>query len=231
MTRVMICGTRRPADIGMLAESGVDAIGLITEVWQKIACNLTRDEARALSHSIPPTILSVLILTQDKPDEIIHLAEYVSPDVVQVHGFNAAGDVAFLKARLRTRIIKTLHLQGERMAEGDDPLACARQYIAAGADAILLDSYSSDKVGGTGELVSLAVARNLREGIDPIPLILAGGLKPENVGRACAMVKPYAVDAFSSVTTEGYLDAEKVKRFIKAVQNPREMNDDKPTTG
>jgi len=218
MTRIMICGTRRREDISLLVEAGVDAIGLITEVWQDIPCNLSRAEARELRQLIPPFVSSVLIITEERVEEICHMAEQVSPDVLQLHGFNTPRDVAAIKERLSAKIIKTLHFQGERMAEGDDPVRYARQYIEAGADAILVDSYQQDKVGATGETMSLDLARKLRDGIYPVPLIIAGGLHSENVACAIDKVKPYAVDVFSGVTIGGYLDAERVRRFIARVR-------------
>ena len=218
MTRVMICGTRRQEDVSLLVEVGADAIGLITDVWQDIPCNLSRAEAGEFSQLIPPFISSVLILTEERVDEICRIAEYALPDVLQLHGFNTPEDVAVLRGRLRTKIIKTLHFQGERMAEGDDPIGYARQYIAAGANAILIDSYHEDKVGATGETMSLDLASKLRDEIYPVPLILAGGLHSENATYAINKVRPYAVDVFSGVTIGGYLDADRVKRFIAKVR-------------
>lgn len=219
MTRLMICGTRKQEDVSLLVEAGVDAIGLITEVWQDIPCNLSRAEAREFSELIPPFISSVLILTEERVDEICRIAEHALPDILQLHGFNSPEDVAVLGRRLRGKIIKTLHFQGEKMAEGDDPVGCARRYIAAGANAILVDSYQRDKVGATGETMSLDLASKLRDEIYPVPLILAGGLHPENVAHAISKVRPYAVDAFSGVTTGGHLDSDKVRRFIARVRN------------
>jgi len=218
MTKVMICGSRRAEDIQLLIEAGVDGIGLITEVWQEIACNLSREQARKLNQLIPPLVSSVLIVTEERVDEICRMTEQVAPDAIQLHGFNTPEDVAGLRKKLEVKIIKTLHFQGERMAEGDDPLGCARQYIAAGADAILVDSYQRDKVGATGETMSLSLSRTLRDGIYPVPLIMAGGLHSENVAYVLNSVKPYAVDVFSGVTTGGYLDTDKVRKFIERVR-------------
>lgn len=217
MTRVMICGSRRNEDIQLLIEAGVDAIGLITEVWQDISCNLSRLRARELVQIIPPFITSVLILTEESVDKICRMAEQISPDVVQLHGFNTAKDVAIVKEKLNLKIIKALHFQGDSMAEGNDPVTCARQYIKAGASAVLVDSYQKDKVGGTGETMSLDLARKLRDGIYPVPLIVAGGLDSENISYVVDTVKPYAVDVFSGVTSGGYLDTEKVRRFMEKV--------------
>jgi phosphoribosylanthranilate isomerase len=218
MTKVMICGSRRAEDIQLLIEAGVDGIGLITEVWQEIACNLSREQARRLKQLIPPLISSVLIVTKEIVDEICPMVEQIYPDAVQLHGFNTPEDVAGLRQKLQVKIIKTLHFQGERMAEGDDPIGCAREYISAGSDAILIDSYQKDKVGATGETVSLNLARELRDRIYPVPLIMAGGLHSENVAHAANKVKPYAVDVFSGVTTGGYLDTNKVRKFIERVR-------------
>lgn len=214
MIRVMVCGTRKEEDISLLAEAGVNAIGFITEVWQDIFCNLSRTEAREFSQLVPPFISSVLIITEERVDEICRMAEYVFPDVLQLHGFNTPEDVAALKKRLGTKIIKTLHFQGEEMAEGDDPIGYAKEYITAGANAILVDSYQQDKVGATGEMMNLDLARKLRDTIYPVPLILAGGLHSENVAQAIDKVKPYGVDVFSGVTTGGYINADKVRGFI-----------------
>lgn len=218
MTRVMICGAMTRDDIGLLAEAGADAVGLITEVWQDIPCNLSRGQAKELSRAAPPFVSTVLIVTEESVDEICRMAEHVAPDAVQLHGFNSPEDVATIGERLDIKVIKTLHFQGERMAEGDDPLACARQFTAAGAHAILVDSYGRAKVGATGQAMSLATARSIREALEPMPLILAGGLHAGNVAGAIDSVRPFAVDVFSGVTRDGALHRDSVEQFISAVR-------------
>jgi len=219
MAKVIICGTRKKEDVDLLVEAGVDGIGLITEVRQSIHCNLSRTQARELSCLIPPLISSVLIETEERVDEICHMKEEVSPDILQLHGFNNPEDVATLKKRLKTRIIKVLHFQGDKMAEGNDPVGYARECIAAGADAILVDSYQVDKAGATGRMMPLSIAREIRDKIYPTPLILAGGLRLDNVSNAIDKVEPYAVDVFSGVISGGYLDEGKVRQFIAKVHS------------
>ncbi|MBC7345971.1 MAG: phosphoribosylanthranilate isomerase [Clostridia bacterium] len=221
MTRVMVCGSTSEEDIALLVEEGVDAIGLITEVWQPLPCNLPREEARRLAVLVPPFVTAVLVLTAEDPEEVCRLVEYVSPGAVQLHGFNPPEHVALLKARLAVPLIKTLHLDGQRTAGGQDPERCARQYLDAGAAAILLDRYHEGKVGATGQPVDLALAARLREAIAPRPLVLAGGLDPSNVSAAVAEVRPYAVDVFSGVTREGRLDRGRVRAFVRAVKSAR----------
>lgn len=219
MTRAMICGSRREEDIRLLVESGADGIGLITEVWQKIACNLSREEARKLGRLIPPLVSSVLIVTEEKLDEICRMVEHISPDVLQIHGFNKPQDTAALKQRLNIKIIKVLHLQGEQMAGGNDPLAYAGECVSTGADAILLDSWQTDKVGATGIMAPLHLARAIRDSIYPVPLILSGGLTVDNVSVTIDQVLPYSVDVHSGVITQACLDAAKVKQFIAQVHS------------
>ena len=219
MTKVIICGTRRKEDIDLLVEAGDDGIGLITEVWQDIPCNLSRTQAEELNCLVPPLVSSVLIVTEERVDEICHMVEQLSPDILQLHGFNNPEDIATLKKRLKTKIIKVLHFQGEKMAEGDDPTEYAKQCIATGADAILADSYQTDKVGATGKTICLSVAREIRNKIYPTPFILSGGLHPDNVSEAIDEVEPYAVDVFSGIISSGYLDGGKVKRFIAKVHS------------
>lgn len=217
MTKTMICGSRRESDIELLVAAGADAIGFITEVWQPLSCNLSRELAGRFIALVPPSIRSVLIITEENTDEICRLVEHCRPDAVQLHGFNKPEDVAFLKARIPVEIIKTLHVQGAGAIEGDDPAQCGREYLAAGAGYILLDSYSKDKVGSTGLTIDFQAARQLKDAISPGPLILAGGLNSGNVVEAVQTVQPYAVDVHSGVTREGWLDLPKVMEFVSKV--------------
>lgn len=214
MVRIMICGARRQEDISLLVAAGVNSIGLITEVWQDIACNLNRQETKKLCSLIPPFITSVLIVTSDNLDDICMMTDYINPDILQLHGMNSVDDVLFIRKRLNIRIIKTLHFQGTEIAGGGDSLSRAGEFIEAGASAILVDSYNTKKAGATGQLMDLALAREIRDSIMPEPLILAGGLHPDNITEAVEIVRPYGIDVYSGVVTDGYLDSGKVNAFI-----------------
>jgi phosphoribosylanthranilate isomerase len=218
MTRVMLCGSRNAGDIRLMVEEGADAIGLITEVRQEISCRLSLKEARHLCTLIPPMISGILILTEEREEEVYRMVRYVCPDAVQLHGFNTPEDVAFLRRKLNSKIIKTLHFQDGCMAEGGNPEGVALEYLKAGADAILLDTYGESKYGSTGRTFDWDTARRIRDVLWPRPLILAGGLHVDNVAVALRAVQPYAVDAFSAVTSEGKLDRAKVRDFMAAVR-------------
>jgi len=215
MTKVIVCGSRTVQDIKMLVDSGVDAIGLITEVWQDVPCNLTRAEAREFTTLIPPLIPSILIVTEENTDEILRMVDFVRPDILQLQGFNPASDIKRLKNEISAKIVKVLHIDGDKLVEDKEPVRCALTYIEAGANMILLDTYQPGKVGATGITSNLLLARKIRDRIYPTPLVLAGGLTIDNLANATDMVKPYAIDVFSGVTTNGYLDAQKVRQFVE----------------
>jgi len=215
MTKVVVCGSRTMQDIKMLVDSGVDAIGLITEVWQDVPCNLTRAEAREFSTLIPPLVSSILIVTEENTDEILRMVDFVRPDIIQLQGFNPASEVKRLKNEISAKIVKVLHVDGDKLVEGKEPVKCALTYIEAGANMIILDTYQPGKVGATGVTSDLILARKIRDGIYPTPLALAGGLTIDNLVNAIDMVKPYAIDVFSGVTTNGYLEAQKVRQFVE----------------
>ena len=218
MTRIMVCGSKDESDIEMLADAGVDAIGLITEVSQDISCNLSREQARKLSLFIPPMTTSVLIITEERIEEICRLADYVRPNVVQIHGFNPPEDLFYLKEKLGVKMIKTLHLDGESIIDGDNQPEIIRSYLDAGVDAILLDTYSNGKVGSTGRTSDLKTASCIRDMIQPKPFIIAGGLNAGNVADVIKGVKPFAVDVYSGVNRQGSLDPQKVREFVEAVK-------------
>lgn len=218
MTRVIVCGSRSAADLGMLVEAGVNGVGLITEVWQELGCKLTREEARQFAQLLPPLVVSVLIITEGKLDEVFRMAEAVRPDVLQLHGPSPPRDIERLAANLEAKVVKALLVDKEgKLIEGGKPEEVAKEYIQAGASAIVFDSIRPGKVGATGEMSSLELARTIRDRIWPAPLILAGGLSPSNVAEAIQLVRPYAVDVLSGVLSNGCLDPLKVTQFIGEV--------------
>ena len=219
MVKIMLCGSREAADIRMLAQEGVDAVGLITEVKQEIPCRLSLEESRRLCSLIPSPVLGVLILTEERVAEICRMVETVLPDAVQLHGFNTPEDVAELRRRLKIKIIKTIHFRDGKMANREgSPEEAALEYLRAGADAILLDTCDERRYGSTGRVFPWDTARRIREAVHPAPVILAGGLHAGNVAEACRQVRPYGVDAFTAVTAEGKLERAKVREFVGAVR-------------
>ena len=220
MTRVIVCGARSPADLEMLVEGGVDGVGLITEVWQELSCKLRREEAREFARLLPPLVSSVLIVTEEKVDEVLRMADFVRPDVLQLHGPNPPRDLEKMASKLDTKLVKALLVDKDgQLVGGGEPEEVAKEYVQAGASAIVFDSTRPGKVGATGEMSSLELARAVRDRIWPAPLILAGGLNPANVASAMQVVRPYAVDVLSGVLSHEYLAPLKVAQFIEEVRH------------
>ncbi|MGE5398184.1 MAG: phosphoribosylanthranilate isomerase [Chitinophagales bacterium] len=214
MAKIMACGSRDAGDIRLLSKAGVDAIGLITEVRQNLACNLSRNKARELQELIPPGILSVLVLTEENAFEICRLAEYVNPDIIQLHGNITPEVISLLKERIDIRLTRAVLVNKAAAQNETQIINLALEYLEAGADAILIDSSGGGKYGSTGVTVDFTLARFLRDAIYPRPLILAGGLNPDNVARALTRVKPYAVDVFTGIIEKEHLSPAKVEQFI-----------------
>ena len=201
-TRVKICGLTRSDDVHAAVAAGVDSIGLVFHA--RSARNLELQQAAALACEIPAFVsLTALFLN---PDEALVEAVLgdVKPEILQFHGQE---DAAFCSAFGR-RYIKAVAMGGSA-----DELArtCDRHPDACG---YLLDSHAPGDMGGSGTSFDWTKINQ-----SELPLILAGGLKPENVGQAIEQVRPWAVDVSSGVEqAPGLKSADKIHSFLAAVR-------------
>ncbi len=141
----------------------------------------------------------------DGPAEAATLADRVGTDVVQVHGLDPAA-VSDLAATTDARVVAATDLAGDHAA------------YATAADAVLVDSTDADGAGGTGETHDWSRTRELVETLDA-PVVLAGGLTPENVAEAVTTVGPFAVDVASGIeAAPGEKDADAMARFVRRVR-------------
>ena len=201
-TRVKICGLTRSDDVHAAVAAGVDSIGLVFHA--RSARNLELHQAAALACEIPAFVsLTALFLN---PDErlVESVLNKVRPEILQFHGQE---DAAFCSAFGR-RYIKAVAMGGST-----DELArtCERHPDACG---YLLDSHAPGDMGGSGTPFDWTTLDESK-----LPLILAGGLKPENVGQAIEQVRPWAVDVSSGVEqAPGLKSADKIHSFLAAVR-------------
>jgi len=207
MTKVKICGITNAADLGLAIECGADAIGFITDVPVDTLRKIDAATAISLSKKVPVFVMSVLVVMPKSADEAISLIKKVRPTAVQIHSDLAVKEIRHLKEQMDIPIIKTVGVSDfistmSRINEVEDFV-----------DAILLDT-AGDRPGGTGTVHDWKVSAEIVKRCT-IPVILAGGLRPENVSRAISIVKPYAVDVASGVETNGRKDASKLKAFIQ----------------
>ena len=201
---VKICGITRSEDARVAAAAGADAVGFV--FWGKIPRRVDGAQAREIGDGLPPTVLRVGVFVDAPVDEMARLAEAARLDVIQLHG---AEEPEVLSA-LPLRCWKAIRV-GPSFVAAD---ALRYQGSAAG---ILLDTASISAPGGTGRSFDWRLARAVREKA-PF-LVLAGGLRPQNVGAAVQALRPDGVDVSSGVeSSPGRKDEEKVRDFLRAAR-------------
>jgi phosphoribosylanthranilate isomerase len=202
-TAVKICGITRPEDGLAAAHAGAHAIGLV--FYRGSPRHVALDRARAVTDALPPFVTVVGLFVDPQPDEVAQALSRVPIQLLQFHGDEAP---AFCEGFDRP------YIKAVRMAPGVDLLQYARLHRAA--KGLLVDAFVAGAHGGTGQSFDWgAIPREL-----PLPLVLAGGLTPENVGAAIRQVRPWAVDVSSGVEREkGIKDAASIAAFIRGVRD------------
>ncbi len=227
-TKIKICGMRNPEDIELAALYGADAVGFITEVPVESPRKLDSGTAAALISKVPKCLDSVMVIMPENSSRALELIEKVKPDIVQIHSGLSPVELEIIRERADIPIIKTLSVPAGSAPAG---LGASRvqsivkrlldevcELEESGAvDSVLLDSGIAGKTGGTGCIHDWDLSRIIAEETE-LPLILAGGLRPENVQEAIRVVSPYAVDTASGVETLGKKDAVKIRSFIEEVR-------------
>lgn len=203
MTRVKICGITSRENLEVAVRAGADAIGLIVDVPVATPREIPGTLAVEVARAAPPMVTTVLVTMAETPEATVELASRVQPDVVQVHGDLTPGDLAYLSAKIHGDVVKAV--------TPDD--AAAYDTVA---DALVVDSLDEQGAGGTGETHDWARTRELVDALES-PVVLAGGLTPDNVAGAVETVDPFAVDVASGVEAEpGRKDPEAVTAFVRA---------------
>ncbi len=201
-TRIKICGFTRPDDARQAAALGVDAIGLVFYAPSPRAVDIAA--AQAIVAALPPFVSSVGLFVDASADRVREVLAQVPLDLLQFHGDESPDHCAQFGRPW---------LKAIRMREGIDLPREAERY--RGAAGLLLDAYRPGTPGGTGE--SFAWSR-VPSGLD-LPIVLAGGLTPDNVGEAIAAVRPWAVDLSGGVeSAKGIKDAAKMAELVAAVR-------------
>lgn len=213
MTKVKICGITNSDDAIIAAEAGADAIGVIVDVPVETPRKTGVKKAKEILDSVPLFVSRVVVLIPENIEDVVDIADRLNPDAIQLHGNESIDFILELKKQIKARIIKALHVN-------DDTKINYILRYAEISDAILLDTKFGDLAGGTGKTHDWTTSMMICETIRPTPLILSGGLNPENIKDAINKVKPYAVDVSSGVESmPGKKDKIKIEEFINAVKN------------
>ena len=203
MTRIKICGITNIEDATAAVEYGADAIGFVFATSPR---QVSTDAVKTISSALPPFIVRVGVFVDETPC-VLAIAKACGLDVVQLHG--GQSDEFTLSLTPHMRVIRALRVKDEQSVTD---LSGYRT-----ADAYLLDRYQRDKLGGTGAPFDWRLALIAKR--HGIPIIMAGGLTPENVAEAVLMVKPYGVDVSTGVeSSPGKKDHVKMKEFIDNVR-------------
>lgn len=196
--RVKICGITRLEDVRAACDAGADALGFV--FYAGSPRHVSIEHARALVGALPPFVTSVGLFVDAPPDLVRQVLKDVPLDLLQFHGDEAPGDC---------RSFGRPYVKAVRVRAGTDLLKYAVDY--QDASGLLLDAYVPDVPGGTGARFDW----RLVPAHFPKPVVLSGGLTPENVAAAVRRVQPWAVDVSSGVEqTKGIKDAAKLVAFI-----------------
>jgi phosphoribosylanthranilate isomerase len=198
-TRVKICGFTGVADAVCAAELGVDAIGLV--FYPSSPRNVSIEQAAIISKALPAFVSVVALFVDAEPALIREVLSKVRVDCLQFHGDETADSC---------RLYDKSYIKAIRMRPGTDIARLAAQYHDAAG--LLLDAYHPGIQGGSGSGFDWDLIPQCRS----LPIILAGGLTPENAREAIKVVKPYALDVSSGVEAgKGIKDAAKMAAFIR----------------
>jgi phosphoribosylanthranilate isomerase len=203
MTAIKICGITREADALAAARCGAHAIGLV--LYDKSPRHVTPVRAAELMRVLPPFVTSVGLFVDAAADDVRRTLGVARLDLLQFHGEETP---AFC------RQFGVPYLKAARVRPGLDLLQYARDYHDARA--LLLDAYVEGTHGGTGATFDWAlIPKNLS-----LPLVLSGGLTPDNVASAIRAVKPWAVDVSSGVeSSKGIKSDAKIAAFVTGVHD------------
>jgi phosphoribosylanthranilate isomerase len=201
MIRIKICGMTNVDDALHACACGADALGFV--FYDKSPRCVTARQARDILAVLPPLVTTVGLFVNEAPGRIREIADYCTLDVIQLHGDEESSACDFAPRR----VIKALRVRDEESFAGHESFRVS---------ALLLDAWVAGSYGGTGETfnwgLAAAVARKR-------PVILAGGLTPENIAEAVRVVSPYGVDVSSGVeAAPGKKDPQKVAAFIRAAR-------------
>lgn len=203
MTRIKICGITRVEDALAAACAGADAIGMI--FYAGSVRHIGIGQAAKILEVLPPFIAPVALFVDPTSSEVEQVIEALPFGLLQFHGDE---DEVFCTQ------FSIPYLKGIRVGPGTDLVQCALDFHSA--KGLLLDTHVPGSFGGTGQTFDW---QHIPEKLD-LPIILSGGLNPENVEEAVRTVKPWAVDVSSGVeTAKGIKDPRKIEAFIRGVRN------------
>ena len=204
MTKVKICGITRPADAEAAVAHGAWAIGL--NHWEQGKRLVDPAVAAEIGQAFKRQVEMVGVFVNPTLEDVVAAVENAELTMVQLHGTEGASFCGEVARRTGAKVIKAINVRSAA------DIKAAESYRT---DFHLLDRFGRKYPGGTGTSFDWELARDRRS---KIPMILAGGLAPDNVAEAIEIVRPFAIDVASGVESEpGIKDHEKLRALFEAV--------------
>jgi len=203
--KIKICGITSVEDADVAVKAGADALGFV--MYRKSPRFVEPTVARAIVAGLPPFVIPVGVFVNEEAEKVRALMDECGFALAQLHGDESA---------LYCQNLGRPALKALRLKDRGTFLALAEFQGRANVRGVLIDAFSDQAYGGTGQTVDWPLAQ---EAARSIPIILAGGLTPTNVAEAIAQVRPYGVDVSSGVEqSPGKKNPDKVKAFIQAAR-------------
>ena len=213
-TRIKVCCITTPEEAALAMRHGAAAVGLVSAMPSGPGV-ISEEQIATIAARVPPGVATFLLTSRTAAVEILAQQRRCGVNTLQLVDRVAPGTHATLRSALPgIKLVQVIHVGGEESVEE------ARQ-VAQEVDAILLDSGNQrlpvKELGGTGRTHDWSVSRRIVEAA-PVPVYLAGGLTPDNVGEAVRRVRPFGVDVCSGVRSGGRLDEARLAAFVAAVR-------------
>lgn len=208
--RAKICGINTWENAKIALDCGADALGFLVGITHLAEDKISVEDAKKIIEKLPPFVSSVAVTHLQDTSKIIEMCKYLKVTTLQIHDYISPEEVLICKKNLPSvKIIKAVHVIDD---DKDKTIRIARSFENV-ADALLLDSRTVERLGGTGITHDWNISREIVTQMS-LPVMLAGGLTDKNVYDAVRKVKPYAVDVNSGVEINGNKDIDKVRGFI-----------------
>ena len=213
LVKVKFCGMTRPQDAAIGAEIGASYIGVVFADGPR---RVTPAQAKKIFEAAGKAVKHVGVFGTNDPDEIARMAEETHLDVVQLHNDPTLSDLRAIRGKFSGEIWAAIRIAGARIPHEAEALFDT-------ADAIVLDARSEKQLGGTGKALPWnELAVDLARDRGSSAVVLAGGLKPGNVGSAVRTLAPDVVDVSSGVeSAPGIKDPWLMREFYAAVSGAR----------
>jgi phosphoribosylanthranilate isomerase len=210
--RVKICGIRNAEEARLALDCGADVLGFLCGLNYPTDDELDPPSAQRIIANLPPFVSTVLVTHQTHLDWVVQAYRQIGCNTIQLHGNFSIEGIPLLRRRVPgAKIIKAVSVV-------DESAIAVAKAAARHADAVLLDSRTAARIGGTGQTHDWNISARIVTALGK-PVILAGGLTPENIRKAIETVRPFAVDVNSGVeSTDGSKSPERMRNFVRLAE-------------